>query len=241
MTRKELRARYKNTVLGFLWVVINPVVQMIIIGFVFRFFIKQPIENYYYFLFIGLLTWEFFSLSINKATPSIVYERSLIKKASFPRSVIPLSIVMSNLIHTIIAMTILEIPIIILGTFSFSRIIYVALGFVLLVIFTTGLSLLTSALDVRYRDINFMIQSILSIWFYLSPIVYTLSMVPYKYYWLWRINPMTSILQFLQHGFLNKPLPGYAMITTNVCLIILIFVLGVFIFRREAKNFDDWL
>src|SRR3989304_7521187 len=95
MTEKELRARYKNTVFGFLWILVNPILQMLVIGFIFAFFLKEPIEHYYFYLFAGLLIWNFFSLSLSKATPSIVYERNLIKKAVFPRSVIPLSIIVS--------------------------------------------------------------------------------------------------------------------------------------------------
>src|SRR3990167_5732195 len=93
MTEKELRARYKNTLFGFLWMFINPLLQMLVIGFIFRLFIKEPIENYFLYLLVGLLVWNFFSLSLTKTTPSIVNERSLIKKAKFPREVIPLSII----------------------------------------------------------------------------------------------------------------------------------------------------
>ncbi|MEK7801481.1 MAG: ABC transporter permease, partial [Pseudomonadota bacterium] len=88
MTEKELRARYKHTVFGFVWLVVNPLLQMIIIGFVFTFFMKEPIKLYNYYLFIGLLVWNFFSLSLTKATPSIMFERALIKKSAFPRMVI---------------------------------------------------------------------------------------------------------------------------------------------------------
>src|SRR3989344_8880626 len=84
MTEKEIKVRYKRAVFGFLWVVVNPLLQMIIIGFVFRFFIKEPIKNYFLFLLVGLLVWNFFNLSLSKATSSIVYERTLIKKAKFP-------------------------------------------------------------------------------------------------------------------------------------------------------------
>jgi lipopolysaccharide transport system permease protein len=101
--------------------------------------------------------------------------------------------------------------------------------------------LLASALNVRYRDINFIVQSILVVWFYMTPVVYTLSMVPYKYYWLWRFNPMTSVLQFMQYGFLDKPLPGVAMISVNIFLIICIFITGLLVFRKESVNFADWL
>src|SRR3989337_4058776 len=90
MTEKEIKARYKRAIFGFLWVILNPVLQMIIIGVIFSYFIKIP--NYFLFLFTGLLPWQFFSLSLTKATPSIVYERSLLQKARFPIEAIPISI-----------------------------------------------------------------------------------------------------------------------------------------------------
>lgn len=241
MTSKELRVRYKNTTFGFLWVVINPIIQMLVIGFVFVFFIKQPIENYYYYLFIGLIVWNFFSLTLTKATPSIVNDRYLIKKSKFPRSVIPLSILLSNFLHLLTAIIIFTIPILFLHTLTLAGIFYIFISFLLLIIFTIGLSLLTSALNVRYRDINFFVQAFLIIWFYLNPIVYTLSMIPYQYYWLWRFNPMTSILQLMQHGFLGQPLPGVAMITINTFLILLTLAVGIYMFEKESRNFDDWI
>lgn len=241
MTEKELTTRYKNTVFGFLWVIINPLIQMLVIGFIFRFFIKEPIEYYYYYLFVGLMVWNFFSLSVSKATPSIVYERGLIKKARFPRSVIPLSIIFSNFVHLLIALGLFTIPIIFLHTLSLVSIFYIVLSFTLLLVFTIGLSLFTSAMNVRYRDVSFFIQAFLMVWFYLNPIVYTLSMIPYNYYWLWRINPLTSILQLLQHGFLNKPLPGVAMLLTNIFIVLCVFAIGIYVFIKESKNFDDWL
>lgn len=241
MTEKELRVRYKNTVFGFLWMLVNPVLQMLVIGFIFRFFMKEPIENYYYYLFIGLLVWNFFSLSLTKSTSSIVWERNLIKKAKFPRSVIPLSIILSNFVHLLIAMGILILPMMFLGTLSFSGLIYVLLGFLFLLVFTVGISLLTSALNVRFRDISFFVQAILMVWFYATPVIYPLSMIPYQFYWLWRINPMTSVLQFFQHGFLGKPLPGTGMISVNFLLIVLVFIIGIRVFNEESKNFDDWI
>ncbi len=241
MTQKELRAKYKNTIFGFLWVVVNPIIQMLVIGFVFKFFIKQPIENYYYYLFVGLLIWDFFSLSLTKATPSIVWERNLIKKANFPKSVIPISIVLSNFIHMTIAMAIVTLPIAFLGTITVVGIFYIVVAFILLLFFTIGISLLTSALNVHYRDVNFLVQAAVIIWFYLNPIVYTLSMIPYHYYWLWRFNPMTSILQFMQHGLLGMPLPGIAMVSVNTTIIISILILGIITFKKEGRYFDDWI
>ena len=121
MTEKELRSRYKYTIFGFFWLVANPVLQMIIIYFVFSLFIKEPIPNYQYYLFIGLLVWNFFSLSLTKGTPCIVNERSLIKKAKFPRSVIPLSIIFSNLVHFSLALVLFIIPVLFFGNNNFSK------------------------------------------------------------------------------------------------------------------------
>lgn len=118
MTEKELRARYKHTVFGFIWLVANPLLQMLIIGFVFPLFVKETVPHYNYYLFTGLLIWNFFSLSLNKTTPSIVNERGLIKKATFPRAVIPLSIILSNLIHYVAALTLFLIPLAMLKTLT---------------------------------------------------------------------------------------------------------------------------
>lgn len=241
MTEKELRARYKYTVFGFLWLVANPILQMLVIGFVFTFFMKEPVEHYYYYLFIGLLIWNFFSLSLTKATPSIVFERALIKKAAFPRAVIPLSILLSNFIHFIIAFALFLILVSFVGTFSIVRLPYLIAGMGFLILFTTGISLLTCALNVRYRDINFFVQAILIIWFYTTPIVYSLSQMPRHLLWLWRFNPLTSVLQLFQYSLLNTPPPGPAILAANIGVTVIITALGILVFRDESRNFDDWV
>lgn len=241
MTEKELRARYKYTIFGFLWLVANPILQMLIIGFVFTFFMNEPVQNYYHFLFIGLLVWNFFSLSLTRATPSIVNERSLIKKAYFPRAVIPLSILLSNFIHFALAFLLFLVPILFLGTLSKTTFPYLigATGF--LVLFTSGLSLLTCALNVRFRDVNFFVQAALLLWFYATPIVYSLSQMPPHLLWLWRLNPMTSILQLFQHALLGAAAPGPAMLVSNIAVMMVVTTLGILIFRDASRTFDDWV
>lgn len=241
MTEKELRARYKHTVFGFLWLVSNPLLQMLIIGFIFPLFVKQPVTHYYYYLFTGLLAWNFFSLSLNKAVPSVVNERSLIKKAVFPRAVIPISIILSNLINYLAAFILFLVPILFLGTLTAGSLLYFLIGLVLLIMFTVGISLLTSALNVRFRDVNFFVQAILIVWFYATPIIYSFSQIPHNLLWLWRFNPLTSCVQFMQHALVGSALPGWFMFTSNTFAIIVILVLGIVIFNRESKNFDDWL
>lgn len=241
MTKKELKARYKHTMFGFFWLVANPILQMLVIGFVFTFFMKEPIEHYYYYLFSGLLVWNFFSVSLTKATPCIIFERGLIKKTAFPRSVIPLSIILSNFAHLIAAHLLFFVPILLLGTFNWLSLPILLIGYILLLLFTIGLSLLTSALNVRFRDIAFFIQALLIIWFYSSPIVYSVTIIPEKFYWIWQLNPMVSILQLFQSAFIASPLPNIKTIVINTIIISVVAVLGVIVFKKESKNFDDWV
>lgn len=241
MTQKELQSRYKNTVFGFLWLIINPLLQMMVIGFIFTLFVQEPIPHYYYYLYIGLLTWNFFSTSLTKATPSIVYERSLVKKSAFPRGIIPLSIVVSNFIHFTAGFMIFLIPTLLLGTITPLTPVYSGIALALLLIFTSGISLLTSALNVRFRDVNFFVQAILIVWFYATPIVYSFIQLPKEVLWLWRINPLTSIVQLFQHALIGAPAPGPAMLVSNISVMLGMSLLGILIFEKESKTFDDWL
>lgn len=241
MTEKELRARYKHTVFGFFWLVANPILQMLVIGFVFTFLLAQPVKNYYFFLFIGLLVWNFFSLSLAKTTPSIVYERSLIKKARFPHAVIPVSIILSHFIHFFLAFILYLIPVLFLKTLSWLSLPLIVFSFFLLITFTLGLSLLCSALNVRFRDVNFFVSALLIVWFYATPVLYSLTMIPRHLLWLWRFNPLTSILQLLQQAILGLPGPGPGMLISNIGVIVVITILGITVFQRESHSFDDWL
>lgn len=241
MTERELRARYKNTIFGFIWLVANPILQMLIIGFVFPLFIKSTVQHYNFYLLTGLLAWNFFSFSLSKTTPSIVNERSLIKKAYFPREVIPVSMILSNLINYLAAFALFIIPVLFLNTLTPMSFIFFLIGLIMLLLFTIGLSLFTSALNVRFRDIHFLMQALLIIWFYATPIVYSLSQIPGNLLWLWRLNPLTSSIQFMQHALVGTALPGPGMIIVNTVIISVFLLGGILVFRSENKNFDDWL
>jgi lipopolysaccharide transport system permease protein len=241
MTKRELVARYKNTFFGFLWVVINPLMQMAVIGFIFKFFINEPVKNYYLYLLIGLLVWNFFSISLSKATPSVVNERNLIKKAKFPREVIPISIILSNFTHLIIAFTLLLMPVIASGVFHLGNLIRFFEGGLLLLSFSMGLTLFTSALNVRFRDVNFFVQAILTIWFYATPIIYSIEVIPTHLIWIWRLNPMTSVVQLFQNAFISAPAPGPAMLLSNSAISIFMLIYGAWIFKKESRDFDDWV
>jgi ABC-2 type transport system permease protein len=243
LTEKEIKSRYKNAVLGFLWIFINPLIQMLVMGFVFSLIFRFEVKNYYLFLFIGLLPWNFFSLAWQKATPRIVYDRALIQKSNFPREVIPLSMVFSHLFHFLISWALLWIFLILTRQsqlLNLATIISQLLLISLLVIFTAGLSLISASLNVFYRDINFIVQAIILIWFYGTPIIYSFKMIPEKYRWIFYLNPLSGIFSFLQKPLIDSQFP-YMVLVGQIGFISLISFIGIYLFKKQGKYFADWV
>lgn len=256
MTEKEIKARYKHALLGFLWIFLNPLIQMAIIGFVFQFFIPVKVDNYFLFLFTGLLPWNFFAYSITKAVPSIVYERSLIQKAKFPRESIVLSIVLSNAFHFIVALMMLlcficfllaiqsSLGIPIIPSLELSDLLRWILLFPVLtwiILLTCGASLLGSALNVRYRDVSFVVTAFVPLWFYATPVVYTLNLFPRNLQIVAYLNPMTGIIELFHFIILNIPITYLGGTLISLTSTLLVIYLGYFIFKKESPFFDDWI
>lgn len=251
-TLKEIKVRYKKAILGFLWIIINPLLQMIMIGTIFQFFVPVKVENYFLFLFTGLLPWNFFSYSITKNTPMIVNERGLIKKSKFPREAIILSVIFSNLFHMLIAWVMLLVVLVadkvITDHFTFIelgqymlRLLWTLPLIGWLIMLTVGFSLLFSALNVKYRDINFVVQAIMPLWFYATPVVYTLHILPDQMSTLLYLNPMTGLTELFHATLLNQALYNPTLVIVDFLLSIICFIVGCWIFIKEAPYFDDWV
>lgn len=237
MTEKEIKTRYKRTILGFLWIILNPVLQMLVIGLIFSFFVKIP--DYFLFLISGLLPWQFFSLSIQKATPSFVYERNLLQKAQFPKEAIPLAIVFANFINLTIAFLLLILFLLLIG--SSVNVVMLAISLLWLLIFTVGLALFTSTLNVKYRDIGFLTQSFMILWFYLTPIIYNISLIPPKLHFIYFFNPLSSIFELLHLSLTGQGNSDNVMLIINMAISAIVVVIGIGIFVRNNRYFVDWL
>lgn len=256
MTEKEIKARYKHALLGFLWIVLNPIIQMVVIGFVFQFFIPVDVDNYFLFLFAGLLPWNFFAYSLIKTAPSIVYERSLIQKAKFPRETIVLSIVLSNAFHFIISLGLFLVMIFaililqeimnleIMPSLALSNMwkwLLLPLLVSWIVMLTSGLSLLSSALNVRYRDVSFIVNAFVPLWFYATPVVYTLDLLPRQLRILAYLNPMTGIIEIFHWILLNIPITSIHALALSLVTTIASVLIGSVVFFKESPFFDDWV
>jgi lipopolysaccharide transport system permease protein len=252
MTQKEIKARYKHAVLGFLWIVINPLLQMLVMGFVFQFFVPVHVDNYFLFLFAGLLPWNFFSQSLTKCTPAFFYERNLIKKAKFPREAIVLSIILSNLFHFLIALGLLVVALVfdklflesyglLQLVFYLGRMLWLLPAILLLLLFSVGLSLFTSSLNVRFRDVNFMVQLAVMLWFYATPVIYALNLLPERLWPIFYLNPMTFVVELFHYALMGLPITLLEFWWVALLVIFYFFYVGVRVFKKENKNFDDWL
>lgn len=252
MTQKEIKARYKHVFLGFLWIIINPLLQMLFMGFIFQFFVPVKVDNYFLFLFAGLLPWNFFSQSLTKCTPAFFYERNLIKKAKFPREAIILSIILSNLFHFLVALLLLVLALIADKLFLenytlvalmiyIGRMLWLLPAILLLLIFTIGLSLITASLNVRFRDVNFIVQLAVMLWFYGTPIIYAINLLPELLWPIFYLNPMTLIVELFHYALMGLPIVLLNFTWVSLAFIFYLCYLGYSVFSRENKNFDDWL
>jgi lipopolysaccharide transport system permease protein len=251
LTSKEIKTRYKNTKIGLLWGVVNPIFQMLVIGFVFQFLLPNKIENYFVFLFSGLLPWNFFSQSILQGTSSIVDSRALIKKGELPKELIIFSIVLANLIHLVVSLTLFCIVLIILktiDTFVFSSVLSFAVGLFVLIplvfwlaIFVISILFFTSAIQVKKRDMNFILKSGIPFLFYTVPIIYSIESLPSYFPFLLQLNPLVIIVQGFQSTLSGSIFINNNYIIYGILFSSLLFYLGNLYFKKKSPYFDDFL
>lgn len=241
LTVKELKSRYKSTTFGFLWAFVNPLLQMIILSIVFRFFFRIQVENYPIFLFSGLLPWMFFNLSLTSGTTTLIDNRDLLKKVVFPREVLPLSAIFSNFVNFIASMVIFLLVLMILGFINFGQIIYLPMTIILQLILMTGIVFLTSALNIVFRDVSYIIQAGLILWFYASPIFYPVSFVPERFLSLYALNPMVGIVGLYRYSLMGEHLPTPGAIFSSVLITVFIFSIGLIVFEKRKSYITDYV
>lgn len=241
LTIKELKVRYKNTVLGFVWSLLNPLLLMTILSFVFLVIFEIGIEKYPAFLLCALLPWAFFSNSVFSSATSIVDNANLIKKLSFTREAIPLSAILANLVHFLLALVILFIFLII---FKVRLTVYaLVLPFIIFIqlLLIIGVSFIASSLYVYYRDVKYIIEAVLLCWFYATPIFYSTSFVPDRLLRFYMLNPMAAIVTAYRDILLYGRLPEVKIIMFAILSSVVSLAVGVLLFRQYKGNFADAL
>lgn len=239
LTAKELKLKYKNSILGFLWSFLNPLMMLIVYTFAFKYVMKVQIPNFTVFLLCGILPWTFFQTSIIGSTHSIVVNAGLVKKVYFPREIIPLSSIFSNFINYLITMIVLFLAILIFKVKIGVAIFLMPLVLILMLLFTIGLSLGLAALNVLYRDVSHFVEIVFMAWFYFTPIVYSMSLIPERFRIFLLLNPMTLIIESLRDTLINNQLPKISYLVALIIIDIIFVLLGYRIFSRIEKSFAE--
>ena len=243
LTWRDLKVRYKQTILGVAWAVIQPVMTMVVFSIFFGGLAKVPSDGIPYPLFsiAGLLPWHLFENSIRNAGKSLVANRNMITKIYFPRIIMPLSSVFACVVDFFVALPILIVMMIVYGYHVNIYILLIPYYLLLTAMTAFGVSLWFSAMDVMYRDVGIIIPFITQIWMYITPIAYgsTLITDP-KWAFLYNLNPMVGVVNGFRSAFLGvyNHIPFQSMIFSALISLI-ILVSGLFYFRRMEKQFAD--
>jgi ABC-type polysaccharide/polyol phosphate export permease len=241
LTLREIKARYKQSFLGFFWVILNPLFQMIIMSFVFSNIMKMTGIGVPYpiFLYAGLLPWLFFANSISSAMGALANNSSLIKKIYFPREILILSTLLAKVFDFSLAIIIF---IVLMIFFKVPFTVYMLLFFpifLLQFIFTYGLSLLLSALNLFYRDIQYLFDLVMTLWFYVTPIIYATEFFPAQYRYIFKINPMSVFINAYRQVLFNGTFPNWESLGIGVVVSIGLYLIAHNIFKKLEGMFAD--
>ena len=238
---RDLKVRYRQTVIGIGWVVLQPLMTMAIFTAVFGTFAKIPSDGLPYpiFAYSALLPWNLFASSLTRGGESVVGNAQLISKIYFPRLLLPLSGILSPLVDFAISFVILVIMMIWFGTLPTWGVL--ALPFFLLLALLTALAvgLWLSALNVRYRDVGHTIPFLIQLWMFASPIAYPVSLVPEKWRMLYSLNPMVGVIEGFRWALLGKESPDFGVITISSVMVLALLLPGIVYFKYTERTFAD--
>jgi lipopolysaccharide transport system permease protein len=242
---RDIKVRYKQTILGVTWVVIQPVVSMLVFSGLFGVLLQVPTGGLPYPLFVltGLLPWQYFTNALTKSTNSVVDNASLVSKIYFPRLIIPLAGVLSNLVDFFVSAIVLAIFLLAYRVSPTPAVVWLPFFLLLAILTALGFGLWLSALNVRYRDVRHLIPFVVQIWMYLTPVVYGAALIPERFRWLLGLNPMSGVVEGFRWALVGSessqigaPGPLFAI---SVFMTVVVLVTGLVFYRKVERTFAD--
>lgn len=241
MVLRDIKILYKQTVLGFAWVVIKPVFSMIVFTIVFGKLAKVPSDGIPYpvFYYAALLPWTYFSSTMNKSAISLITNTSMLTKVYIPRLVLPLTPVLAGLVDFLISFCILGVLMIWYNSVPTLNIVFIPVLMLLMIIATSGIGIWLSALAVQYRDVRHAVQFLIQLLMFAAPVVWPVSLVPEKYRLFYGLYPMAGVIEGFRSALLGaKPMP-WDLIFVGIISAVLIASCGIFYFQKVEKTFAD--
>lgn len=237
---RHLNARYRGSLLGFVWSFLNPLCLIAVYALVFRFYIRfDHVEHYTLFLFTGLLPWIWFSSGLLEATAAISGGGSLITKAMFPPHILPTVAVLTNLANFLFAVPLLLGFMVLSGVPITGSIVWLPVVVIVELLLLLGFSFALAALNVHYRDIQHILGNLMTLLFFLCPILYPVSSVPEQFRFTLVLNPIALFTEMYQRIFLEGLMPDLAQLGFVTSIALLFFVLGNLIFNRYRESFAE--
>ena len=240
--RRDLRGRYKGSVLGFLWTFINPLLQLCVYSVVFSVILRVDRPKYYLFLFVALIPWIFFSSSVQGGSSCIIAYKDMVKKIYFPREVLPIATVTTNFVNMLFCF------IVIFGVIIFSRTPLNPLALLCLIpvflveyILALGMAFLVSAVTVYLRDMEHILGIVLMAWQYLTPVLYDYEMVPEQFRLIFSLNPMTPIISAYRDILYYSKVPNLLTLISALVMGIAVLIIGWFAFTKLKRRFAEEL
>jgi len=241
LTLRDIKVRYKQTVLGAIWVIIQPLFMMLVFSLFFGRLAHVPSDGVPYpvFSFCALLPWQLFAQSLTESSNSLVGNQNLITKVYFPRLVVPISAVLGGLVDFAISFVILLALMIFYGIVPGWQIVAVPALVLLTVMVALAVGLWLSALNVQYRDVRYTINFMVQFWLFATPVAYPSSIVPERWRVLYGLNPMVGVVDGFRWALLGKPESPGLQLLISVIVVLLLLVGGLYYFRRLEQQFAD--
>jgi lipopolysaccharide transport system permease protein len=240
LTARDVKVRYKQTVLGFAWAIIQPVMMMVVFSIFFGRLAGMPSDGYPYpiFVYAALLPWTFFANAISTSGNSLVGSAHLVSKVYFPRLIIPLSSVGAGLVDFTISAGVLLILMAWYGVGWSLNLLVAPLLVAGVVFIALGVGTFLSALTIAYRDFRYVIPFMIQFWMFATPVIYPASLVPEGWRWLLYLNPMAGLIEAFRSAFLNRPFDVPAL-AVSLGIAIVLFLVGIAYFEKAERRFAD--
>jgi lipopolysaccharide transport system permease protein len=240
---RDLKVRYRQTLFGVAWVLLQPLALMVVFSLFLGEFLHVHTGDIPYpvFVFSALVPWTLFSQSLMASSASLVANSGLLGKIYFPRLVLPVSAVGSYLLDFMISSVLLIGLMLVYGLSPSPAFLVVPLLGVLVVLAALGVGILLSAVNVKYRDVQSGVPLLVQLWLFASPVAYPVTLVPHAYRELYAINPMVSILELFRWATIGSAAPSLGMVAVSLCSIAVLFAAGLAYFRRTERGFADMI